>query len=341
MKPILSKTKLLALLAVLSGTAVNAGDLPVSPTSGVIRVNLPNATTTAVAVPFAKSIPFEGTITAVSGTTLTLSTTTLTASALVGYSIYIPTNINGAAAIGTSAYGRLVAITANATNSVTTEVAITPTVGDAFQIIEPHTLSSLFGASPGTVALLTGSSATLSDIVYLESGGTFTGYFHRSGQGWRLLTDTTTSQNNVKINFGRGVLIARKGGTAGRTMNITGESLTGLFRPYTTPSNATSCVNNPFNVATTLGASRFNLSASRGSSAALSDVFYVENGGVFTGYWCKSGTAPNDNNWYLESDSTGVGALQNAVSITPGKAILFKDRGATAFTFALSQPFNP
>lgn len=331
MKPTLRKNMLLALfVAVFGAGTAFAGDPPVSPTSGVIQVSLPPSVTSALAVPFAKSVPIGGKITSVSGTTLGVDQT-LTPGALTNHSIYIATQVDPAAA---GAYGRMVRITGNTATEITTETAITPVVGDGFDIIENHTLESLFGAAPSTVALTTGSSLALSDVVYIENGGVFTGYWHRSGQGWRLQSDSTGTgpgQNAVSIPYGKGVLVARKGGA--RTVTIAGESLTGRFRPVTAGSGATNLLNNVFSVDTTLGASGIDPFITKGSSATLSDVLYIESGGVFTGYWRK-----NTGNWYLESDTTGTGATQNSVPIQPGKALLFKDRGAAGFAFP--QPFK-
>jgi hypothetical protein len=331
MKPTPRKNMLLALfLAVFGAGTAFAGDPPVSPTSGVIQVTLPASVTSALAVPFAKSLPLGGSITTVAGTTLGVDVA-LTPGALTNHSIYIATLADPSAG---GAYGRMVRITGNTATEVTTETAITPVAGDGFDIIENHTLESLFGAFPATVALTSGSSLALSDVVFIESNGVFTGYWHRSGQGWRLQSDTTgtgSSQNGVSIPFGKGVLVARKGGS--RTVTIKGESIVGRFRPVTVGSGASNLLNNVFSVDTTLGASGIDSFITRGSSATLSDVLYIENGGVFTGYWRKS-----TGNWYLESDNSGSGAVQNSVVIQPGKALLFKDRGAAGFAFP--QPFK-
>lgn len=329
MKPILSKTKLLALLAVLSGSAVNAGDLPVSPTSGIMQISLPISKTTSLAVPYAKSIPLEGTITSVSGTTLGLSTA-MTDSSLTNHAIYITTKINQSE---TGAYGRLVGISSNTTSSVVTASAITPSVGDAYQIIEQHTLSSLFGQL-GTYSLQSGNSVALSDIVSVEVGGVFTSYWHKTSTGWRLTTDTAGSgadQANVSINFGRGVLVARKAFGGAKLLNIKGEAIVGRFQPSVT-SNATNLVNNPFLLQTSLGASGISDFITKGSTVSLSDTVTLEENGVFTNYWFKNGVG-----WRLSSDTAGTGADQAAVLVKAGKAILFRDRLAAGF--AIQQPF--
>jgi len=330
MKPSLRKNQILALLAAaFTGTAA-AGDLPVSPTSGIMQISLPVSKTTSLAVPYAKSIVLEGTITSVSGTTLGLSTT-MTASSLTNHAIYIPTKVDQSA---TGAYGRLVGISSNTTNSVVTASAITPSVGDVYQIIEQHTLSSLFGQL-GTYSLQSGASVALSDVVSVEVGGVFTSYWHKSSTGWRLTTDTAGSgadQANVSINFGRGVLVARKAFGGAKLLNIKGEAIVGRFQPAVT-SNASNLVNNPFLLQTTLGASGISDFITKGATVALSDTVTLEENGVFTNYWYKNAVG-----WRLSTDTAGTGADQASVLVKTGKAILFRDRLTAGF--AMPQPFS-
>ncbi|MDP1590759.1 MAG: hypothetical protein Q8M07_23595 [Prosthecobacter sp.] len=321
-----------AFFAAISATAA---DKPVSSHGGITQVTLPATTTSALAVPYAKSIPFDGNITSVSGPTLGVSVT-LTPGALTNHSIHICSRRDPSAA---GAYGRVVRITGNTANTVDTDVNITPVVGDEFEIVENHTLASLFGAFPSTVSLLTGTLLSLSDVVFIENNGVFTGYWHKSGQGWRLQSDSSgsgASQNDVSIPFSKGVLVARKGGGS-KTVVIQGESVGDRFRPSTSGGNTTHCLNNPFSFVTTLGTSGIGSFVTSSTLASLSDVIYIESSGVFLGYWRKS----SNGNWYLESDSSGTGSTQNTVQVLPGKALLIKDRGAAVNGFAFPEPFNP
>ena len=325
-------SSILTLLAAALSAGSSWGQLPVSPTNGIIRSTYTTAVTHSVAVPFAKSIPYEGSISNVAGTTLTLSGVTLpTSPALTNHAIYIPTHADPSSAAG--AYGRLVRISSNTANTVVTDVAITPFVGDEFQIIEQHTLKSLLGEL-GTVVVLSTTSTSTSDSVSIEVGGVFTNYWHRNGTGWRLLSDTAGSgadQGNVPIAFGKGILY-RKRGTVARNITITGEAITGRFRPATTGAGATNLVNNPFLLPVPLIESGIGSFVSSTALINTSDILFIENGGVFTGYWRK-----NNGNWYLQSDTAGSTPINSSVVLAPGKAILFRDRGTASF--AINQPF--
>jgi hypothetical protein len=326
------KTSILTLLAAALSAGSSWGQLPISPTSGIIRTSLTAAATYSVAVPFAKSIPFEGTIVSAVGTTLTLSGVTLpTSPQLPNHAIYIATHTNPSSSAG--AYGRVVRITSNTATTVTTDVAIAPFAGDEFQIIEQHTLSSLLGEL-GTLKVGGGSTTTAADIVSIETAGVFANYWHSTGNGWRLTSDTGAgpSQANVPIYFGKGILIRKKGITT-RNIDITGEALTGRFRPTTVASAASNLVNNPFTVAVPLIESGIRSFVTAGSSVSGSDAVFIETAGIFNGYWPK-----NDGFWYALSDTAGSTPITSSVVLSPGKAILFRDRGTAGFGFP--QPFN-
>jgi hypothetical protein len=333
------KASILTLLVAALSAGASWGQLPISPTSGIIRISLTALQTNAVAVPFAKSIPFEGTISAVSGTTLTLAGVTLTPGALTNHAIYIPTHNEPAnPSATTGAYGRVVTIASNTATEVVTTTAITPFVGDDFQIIEQHTLSTLIGQSATSNYQLTaGSNPNNSDQVYIETGGVFVGYWHKAanpGQGWRLVSDPTGAgaiQSNVSIPFGKGILIVRRGGS--RTLTVSGEAITGRFRPFTTLSQ-TNVVNYPYLVSVPLIESGIGASINSGSNINNSDTIYVETGGTFAGYWRRA----SNGNFYPLSDTNGTGTpVGTSVVLNPGKAILLVER--TAANIVIPQPF--
>jgi hypothetical protein len=327
------KTSILTLLAAALSAGSSWGQLPISPTSGITRISLTANVTNAVAVPFAKSIPFEGTISAVSGTTLTLAGVTLTPGALTNHAIYIPTHLDPGTVGG--AYGRIVNIVSNTGTQVVTDAAIVPFVGDDFQIIEQHTLSSLLGQLT-TLQLLGGTSPSNADNVSIEVGGVFTTYFHRTGTGWQLASDFPTAgpdRGGVSVPFGKGILVRRRGGN--RTLTVSGEAITGRFRPTTVASAANNMVNNPFLVPVPLIESGVSAFITSGTSRNNSDTIFIEAAGVFSGYWRRT----SNGNFYPISDTSGTGpAVDATVLLNPGKAILFVDRGTAGF--GMPQPFN-
>jgi len=330
-------SSILTLLVAALSAGTSWGQLPISPTSGIQRISLTTGVTNVVAVPFAKSIPFEGTISGVSGTTLTLSGVTLTPGALTNHAIYIPTHVNPS--VGGGAYGRVVEIVSNTATQVVTASAITPFAGDEFQIIEQFTLSSLLGdVSNSNYQLYAGTNRNNSDIVYVEQGGVFSGYWHDTGAtvGWKPLSDATGSgpnATNVKIPFGKGLLINSRQGTS---FTVTGEPITGRFVPPTLVGS-TVCINNPYQVAVPLIESGIANFIETGTSRNNADIVYLESTttpGVILGYWRRT----SNGNWYPITDGGGTGTpLSNSVVINPGKAILFLDRNNAGF--GMPQPF--
>jgi hypothetical protein len=320
-------SSILTLLVAALSAGASWGQLPVSPTSGIIQTALTANKSNLVAIPFPKSIPFEGTVASVAGTVITLSGVSLPT--LTNHSIYIATDVDPSDATG--AYGRVLRILSNTATTVTVEASITPESGDEFQILEQYTLETLLGTGAQTsVQVLTAGNSALSDLVYVESGGVFTGYWHHVNIGWKTLVGNTLAPN-VSIPFGKGLLINRKGGVA-RTVRIQGEALTGRFRPQTTASPAQNLVNNPFLVETALIEAGLGVNSTSATSG-LADLVYLEDAGTISGYWRK-----NNGNWYPISDATGTGpAITNAVKIKPGKALVITDRNPNGV--AIPQPF--
>lgn len=334
--------------ASLSSVA-SAQNLPVSRTAGVIDVSIPNNQTSLVSIPLV-NIVASGTITSVSGSTLGISAT-LTGSistAALPHAIKITSRddqrgagANAPAGSSTSAYGQTSQITANATgagtSTVTTTAALTPNVGDEFVIFELETLATLFGAPPGA-GWNSASSAGSADLVYLDNAGVLTAYFYRSSGagtlGWKLATAASgAAVNNTVIPPNRGVYVQRRAGGSAFVLRSTGVALPG--REQASVVAGFSIMNNPFTVSTTLVASGIQDSLSKGSGAGSSDIIYLENAGVLTGYFFK-GSGAGGTGWRLTTAASG--ADQGGIVLTPGKAILYQERQGTA-GFALPEPF--
>jgi hypothetical protein len=330
-----------AILAFASLSSVaSAQDLPVSRTAGVIDVSIPNNQVSLVSIPLV-NIVASGTITSVSGATLGVSSnlTGSLSTAASPHAIKITSCDNQSS--GTNGYGQTSQITANATgagtSTVTTANSLTPNIGDEFVIYQLETLATLFGAPPGA-GWNSSTSAGTSDLVYLDSAGTLTAYFYRSGgaggAGWKLATAASgAALNNTVIPPNRGVYVQRRAGGAAFTLRSNGVTLPG--RDQASVVAGFSIINNPFTISTTLAASGIQDSLAKGSGSGNSDIIYLENAGVLTGYFFK-GSGAGGTGWRLTTAASG--ADQGSVVLTPGKAILYQEKTGTA-AFALPEPF--
>lgn len=343
MKLTLEKTfGLLALVAMTTGSAMAQADkLPVSRTAGVLNINLPVNQTTLLSVPLVEIVA-SGTVNAVSGSDLTLTSTPATLPNVLtnphAIKITSRNDQRGAGATApagssTNAYGQSAQITAQTGQQVTAALLTSPNVGDEFIIYRLETIGSLFGVN-NVVGFRSGSTAATSDVITLDNGaGVLTSYFYRStASQWRsVAAPSGADQSGVVIPPNRGILVARK--TGGGTVNIPlgGDEMVG--RDAANVTNASfNIVNNPWTLSTTLDASGLRNFIAGGSTAAASDIVYLESGGVLTAYFYRS-TA---SQWRLVSAPSG--ANQGAAVIEAGKAILFSKK-ATGTEFALQQPF--
>ncbi len=337
------------LLAVATlSTSVASGQesqLPVSRTVGVIDVSLPVNQTTLMAIPLVEIVA-SGTVTAVSGTTYTLSSSpsVLPNVMITPHAIKITSRVdqrgsgaNAPAGASTNSYGLSAQITAQSGQDVTAALATAPNVGDEFIVYQLETIGSIFGAA-NTAGLLGGSTSGAADILYLENGGALTAYFYKSGGlggiGWRLESAPTGSnQDNVVVGVDKGILVLRKSGGSPVSIRFTGDSIVGNEKPAVV--SGFNIVNNPYSVAATLDSSMLKDFVTGASTSGSADIVYLENAGVLEAYFFKNGGL-GGTGWRLVSNPTG--ANQGAVSLLPGKAILFREQAGTA-SFTLTEPF--
>jgi hypothetical protein len=327
--------------AALSSGAVQAQDLPVSRTAAVLDITLPINQSTLVSIPLV-SIVASGTITSVSGTTLGVSATlgalsTPHAIKITSRDDQRGTGANAPAGSSTTAYGQSSRLASNTANTVVTNAALTPNVGDEFIIYELETLASLFGAPPAAGWNTTTGSAG-SDLVYLDNAGVVVAYFYKTGglggTGWRLASAPTgAEQGGTVIQSGHAVLVQRR--NAGSAFNLRSTGVTTVGRESPAVVAGFNIVNNPFSVSTTLAASGLNAHVTGSTGAASADTIYIESAGVLNSYFYKTGGLGGVG-WRLTSAPTG--ADQGGVVLTPGKAILFREQ-AGSVGFALPEPF--
>lgn len=322
---------LLALVALTSGAAY--GQLPISRTAGVLDVSLPVNQTTLMAVPLVEIVA-SGTVSAVAGTTYTLSSTPASLSNVLTtpHAIKITSRANQA---GANAYGVAAQITAQSGQNVTAALSTAPNVGDEFVVYQLETIGSIFGAT-NTAGLLGGGTAGAADIVYLEDGGVLTGYFYKNttlgGMGWRLATNSSSpNQDGVVIKPNRGVLVIRKAGGSPISIRFTGDAMIGNER--STVVTGFNLITNPFGKSTTLGDSFLKDYVTGGGNAGAADLVYLESAGVLTAYFFKN-TTLGGTGWRIAGTSTPA----DSVVIAADKAILFKEQSGTV-SFTLPEPF--
>ncbi|HEY1084593.1 MAG TPA: hypothetical protein VGE29_20165 [Prosthecobacter sp.] len=332
----------LALAALSAGPLCGQENmLPVSRTAGVLTADLPAGKSTLVGAPFA-SIVASGTVSAVNAGHLILSSSPAALPVLTAtpHAIKITSRVdqrgstaNAPAGTSTNAYGYAAKITAQAGQDVTVALAVAPNVGDEFVIYKLSTLASLFG-STNSAGLQGGDTPAAADIVYVASAGELVGYFYNSTANvWRAVASPAAGDAGAtEIGPDAAVLVARKAGGNAAKLTLTGESLPG--RQVAQVSAGFQVVNNPFSVSTTLAASGLQNSITGGTSAAGADVIYLEQDGVLTGYYYKTGGL-GGTGWRSLSDNL---TNQGAALVSPGKAILFKEQAGDV-KFVLQEPF--
>lgn len=333
-RPPLTLLTLLAMTTLCVGTVRGQSDmLPMSRTVGSVSLTLPINKTSLVALPNVKVVA-AGKISGVSGNNLTLVSgpAVLPALTAVPHAIKI-TSRNSQKAGSSNAYGVSATISAQNSQVVTAALSTAPNVGDEFVIIQLSTLGSLFGAT-NTAGLLGGATSAAADIVNLTHNGEIISYFYSTAaNGWRLVSAPTgADQANAAIDASSGIMVTRRAAGTPVTLRLGGE-LVGGRHSVTTGAGFT-IVNNPFMLPTTLAASGFEKLISGGTGPGAADIIYLENEGVLTGYYYKTGGV-GGTGWRSLGDS--VTDSSTAV-IAPGKALLLKDQTGTE-GLVLSEPF--
>lgn len=219
-----------------------------------------------------------------------------------------------------------------ATGGFTPAAAVLPNVGDEYVIYSLSTLGGIFGAA-NEIGLTAAATPDSVDKIYLTENGSLVAYFFNSNANeWRLVSAPEgANQASKVIAPGCGVMVTRVAGTD-RALRLQGHALPA--KHAATVALGHNIVNNPFLVATSLSASDIQSNITGGTGPGVSDIVYLENEGVLTGYYFKTG-GPGGIGWRALGDSvTDAGSAL----IQPAKAILFKEQVGTA-GFALPEPF--
>ena len=331
------RTTLGCLLSVaFSVTTLKAqdGQLPVSRTTGALTISLPKNKPTLMALPLADIVAI-GTVVTVDGPGLytltgTLPDVTTTAHALKVISRVDQRGAGASAPAGTStnAYGLSAKITAKTGQQVAAALTTAPNAGDKCVIYKLRTLGQIFAGA----SLNTNAAEASADVVYLSSGGTFSGYFN-TGSAWvSVATPAGADQSATVLDAGAAVLVVRKNLGADTSVRVTGVTLPG--RETGAVAAGFKLVNNPFSISTTLEASGLQQYITGGTGPGSADTVYLENNGVITGYYYKTGGL-GGSGWRVLGDNV---SNQGAALVRPGKSLLFKEQAGLAGV-TLPEPF--
>ncbi|WP_146853199.1 hypothetical protein [Brevifollis gellanilyticus] len=334
----------LTMLALASGASLRAQDnmMPVSRTTGTMTVSLPKGKPTLLAIPFA-DIVAAGEIDSVNGTVYEVTSSPAAMPNVIAtpHALKITTRVdqrgagtNAPAGTSLNAYGLTARITAQVGQEITAALSTAPNPDDRFVVYKLQTLGSLFGAA-NTAGLKGSTDAATADIVYLNADGNFTGYFYSTtANGWRLVSAPAgADQAGTVIPPRSALLVVRQADGNDTSVRVAGATMPA--RETWAISSGYRLINNPFSVATTLEASGLRSHVAGGTSAAAADLLYLEDAGVITAYWYKTGGLGGSGWRELGDNVTNKGGTL----LSPGKSILFKEQaGSTAF--ALPEPFE-
>jgi len=215
----------------LSAVSIQAQTTLNTVPEGVVNINFPAATTTYLSLPFTEDPSYRGMVSSVVAVTAnTIAVDDSPAPWTTGglANLYFVKFLSG------NEMGRVMLITANATNSLTLDTTdnntgatvnlttTTPTAfnvqaGDAFEIFPADTLGSIFGDNTTTQLVLTGGTAySDADLVniYSPTLKKFQNYFFNTTTGCWVLKGSTVNANNT-ILYPYGALgVFRRGSTA-------------------------------------------------------------------------------------------------------------------------------
>jgi hypothetical protein len=356
------KTSLFSLIAsvVLGGIHVVAQTTVATNPVGFITQSITpgsvaSPTLTLLSPTLTQPITYQGYISSLTSTTITVAGTSWTANqfgpdANSGSPQYyvevIDPNIHDT---NGNAGGALADITSNTATSVTIDANLTAfapaadvTSGVVTVIIRPHvTLSTLFGAT-NTAGLTAGATPGTADEVLIYDGANSVSYFYFTGDqqgdppGW-YDSAFTLQAGNVSIAPFEAVVIKRKSAGA-LTLTSVGTVKTGdtLFP-----------VVNGLNVLGTVSAQGLTLATSglftgssttgvtAGATPATADEVIIYSGTTQTPYFYFTGDQQGDApGWYDSAFTTTAGSIP----IAPGTAFVLKRKGGGSFNWALPSP---
>jgi hypothetical protein len=218
--------------------------------------------------------------------------------------------------------GKFYRITANTATTLTISGMNSFDLGTTFQIVSAETLENFF---VGTNALLGGSSAAESDVVYLFQGGSWVGYyFNTTNSRWLKTSGRSLSTDNfgsMMLHPESGLMIQRKG--AALSLVYAGTVPNNQFNA-SIPNSGGFVTNSGFPVDTTLGSLALDLKLSgwvKSAQPLSADRVSLFQGGSWVSYY------NNGTTWRKVS---GRAADESGVKIAAGTSIIITKIGAAA-----------
>jgi uncharacterized protein (TIGR02597 family) len=204
-------------------------------------------------------------------------------------------------------------------------------VGDSFQLIAAETLASFF---TGSNALIGGTSASTSDIVYLFEGGSWVGYYRNTSTAtpqWLKAVGRSANSDNIILHPEKGFVIQRK--SAALNLVLSGVVPNDNFNAPIMNSGST-VTNSGFPVDYKLGTLGLEskLGLIKNASASNADLVSIFQGGSWVSYY-HTGSV-----W---KKSVGRSSDEGSVLIAAGTPIIITKRGALANTtnLVINKPY--
>ena len=283
-------------------------------------------------------VSYQGLITAISGTAITVGGTPWNANQFNGAagSYYVEIVSTATAAIS----GTLSDITATTTSTIATAQPTGAAIGDSIKIRKDITISDLFGANNSAGLLATGDASS-SDEVLIYNGATAASYYYYTDashlyDGWYDLSFNPAGQVTIAPN--EGVVIKRKAAA----------SLSIVFNGAVKTGNTLIPILNGLNVLGTASAKGLTLDtsglytgnpatgvlASNDASTADQIILYSNGGATQSLYYYYTDASHSFDGWYdLSFNPAG------SIPISPGTAFVLKRYGGgNAFNWVLPSP---
>ncbi len=347
-----------AALALAAATPHASAQTATTDPVGYITIDTPVPTGSGVRYSIVSStllnpVVYQGKVTAISGTTLTLEGAALSAAAQGPTTVKVPSSspthyaelVAPDAATTNAKFGAWANISAVPSATQVTAAVAGVAVGDTIRIRKHVTVSDLFGAdnSKGKLKPTDDNAATPDEVLLVSSTGTMSFvYYTGTGSGW-YLPDFSASVDDLPIEPQQGVLLKRVPGATNASFVHTGHVKTGqtkfpMFRGFNV-LGIPRAVGSKF----TLGTSGLFNSAdlpnsikpqTTNTSDIPDDVFLLSSAGTTSFIYYYDPLDIPSNGWYLPDFS---GGFKDSQELTEGSGLLINHRTGTSFTWTIPQ----
>ena len=281
-----------------------------------------------------QAVEWQGTSTALSGTTLTDSAATWADNQFNGASgqFYLEIISVGGSATA-SGVGATFASTATAATAKTITLASAPGLASpvGYRIRKSWTLADVFGAT-NSAGLQSGSATSADQVLVWSSSGFETFYYQTTGiggTGWRKAS-ARSADASATILPPTAALIVKRGASAAVSLISNGSMKTG--QTAATVATGFTYIGNPYDVPMTLASSGIYAAGLAGGAAASADQVLVWNGTTFDAYFYQT-SGGTGTGWRKTTD---LATDASAIAIAANSGFVVKRTGA-AFTWAIPQ----